>query len=259
MAKLLYDYWFVQFDFPNAEGKPYRASDGEMVYNEQLKREIPKGWDTAPLSSFIKEGKGGDWGKESAIGNYTEKVYCIRGTDYPFLSMGGTSYPPIRYILPQNTGKKLVHGDLIVEVSGGSPTQSTGRICYIDAGVLNRFDSDIITSNFCRVLSLNNRIDLYIYYLQWKKLYDNGVLFNYESKTTGIKNLQLDELLSSQKVVVYPEKLKLVFNDLVAPMYNMIQTNIYESNQLSHLRDFLLPLLMNGQVTVNEKEIGDNE
>ena len=54
MAKQLYDYWFVQFDFPNKEGKPYKSSGGEMLWNEKLKREIPKGWESAKLDNLFQ-------------------------------------------------------------------------------------------------------------------------------------------------------------------------------------------------------------
>jgi type I restriction enzyme S subunit len=258
-AKLLYDYWFTQFDFPNTEGKPYKSSGGAMVWNEQLKREIPNDWSVTTLLSYIREGKGGDWGKEEAVGNCTKKVYCIRGADYPFLSAGGTSYPPIRYILPKNKDKILTYGDLIIEISGGSPTQSTGRICYINDDVLNRFDTDIITSNFCRAISLNDQSDLYLFYLHWKRLYEYGILFNYESKTTGIKNLLLDDVLSSQNIIVFPEKLKAEFNKFVSPIYSEIQKKCLESTQIVALRDFLLPLLMNGQVAVATTDTATTE
>src|SRR5690606_31656036 len=63
MSKTLYDYWFVQFDFPNETGKPYKSSGGKMVYNQVLKREIPEGWEVQVFSDWIKETKAGDWGK----------------------------------------------------------------------------------------------------------------------------------------------------------------------------------------------------
>lgn len=81
MAKTLYDYWFVQFDFPDKNGKPYKSSGGKMVWNEALKREIPEGWEVKLFSDWINNDKSGDWGKELIEGNYTEKVYCIRGAD----------------------------------------------------------------------------------------------------------------------------------------------------------------------------------
>ncbi|MBK9395046.1 MAG: restriction endonuclease subunit S [Uliginosibacterium sp.] len=93
MAKTLYDYWFVQFDFPDANGKPYKSSGGKMVCNATLKREIPEGWDVVPLSDWIANDKTGDWGKEAVEGNYTLRVDCIRGADINGLNGTGTASP----------------------------------------------------------------------------------------------------------------------------------------------------------------------
>ena len=84
MVKQLYDYWFVQFDFPNEEGKPYKSSGGEMVWNEKLKREIPKRWKDITLNAFIDKNKGGDWGYDTSKDG-TIKVGCVRGADIDFL------------------------------------------------------------------------------------------------------------------------------------------------------------------------------
>src|ERR1700722_8639955 len=77
MAKTLYDYWFVQFDFPDANGKPYKTSGGKMVWNEELKREVPEGWGVKKMADWIDADKSGDWGKEEPEGNYIQKVTCI--------------------------------------------------------------------------------------------------------------------------------------------------------------------------------------
>ena len=65
LAKTIYDYWFVQFDFPNAKGMPYKTSGGKMVWNEELKREIPKDWGVELMQDWLDINKSGDWGKES--------------------------------------------------------------------------------------------------------------------------------------------------------------------------------------------------
>ena len=98
MARLIYDYWFVQFDFPDANGKPYKSSGGKMVYNEELKREIPEGWEVGKLGDWIRSDKTGDWGKETAQGNYTLQVNCIRGADINGLNGKGKVKSPTRYI-----------------------------------------------------------------------------------------------------------------------------------------------------------------
>lgn len=149
MAKTLYDYWFVQFDFPDKDGKPYKSSGGKMVWNEELKREIPEGWEVVKMSEWIEIDKSGDWGKDEPEGNFTKKVTCIRGADINGLNGLTELKPPVRYILVKNSFKILKSHDLIIEISGGSPTQSTGRLAYITDATIKRFENPLICSNFC--------------------------------------------------------------------------------------------------------------
>ena len=107
MAKTIYDYWFVQFDFPNAQGKPYKSSGGKTVYNEELKREIPVGWEVELMEDWIELNKSGDWGKEELTGNYTTKVNCIRGADINGVNGLEQCNPPERFILEKNNFKIL--------------------------------------------------------------------------------------------------------------------------------------------------------
>ena len=113
MAKQLYDYWFVQFDFPNEEGKPYKSSGGAMVWNEKLKREIPKGWKDITLNAFIDKNKGGDWGYDTPKDG-TIRVGCIRGADIIKLNS-----VPTRHITLKHSDRLLEDGDIVIEISGG--------------------------------------------------------------------------------------------------------------------------------------------
>lgn len=171
MAKTLYDYWFVQFDFPDdspqGQGKPYKTSGGKMVYNPTLKREIPEGWEVDTLSSWIASDKTGDWGKEEQEGNYTLQVDCIRGADINGLNGNGKIAAPNRFILEKNDHKLLAPFDLVIEISGGSPTQSTGRMAYITDDVLDRFTHPLICSNFCKAISLRNKDLFYCFAYLW--------------------------------------------------------------------------------------------
>ncbi|WP_321347075.1 restriction endonuclease subunit S [uncultured Draconibacterium sp.] len=254
MAKTLYDYWFVQFDFPNEQDKPYKSSGGKMVYNPELKREIPEGWEVKSLANWIEADKGGDWGKESEQGNYTSKVNCIRGADINGLNGRGALKSPIRYILEKNETKILEPNDLIVEISGGSPTQSTGRLAYITDGALERFENPIICSNFCKALSLKDSKQLYYFAYYWNLIYDNDILFGWEGKTSGIKNLLFDSFVNHYKIPQPEDSFVAKFNAFVGPLEKMKQKNLQQNQQLAALRDWLLPMLMNGQVTVKEAE-----
>ena len=251
-AKTLYDYWFVQFDFPNANGKPYKSTGGKMVWNEELKREIPEGWEVKLFSEWINNDKSGDWGKEQIEGNYTEKVYCIRGADINGLNGQGELKTPERYILEKNLHKTLDPSDLIVEISGGSPTQSTGRLAFITEETLARFDAPIICSNFCKAVTLKNKKQLYNFVYHWKSIYDAGVLFGYEGKTSGIKNLLFESFVSSHYTVVPENSTVNKFYDFMEQLESKKQKNLKENQKLTELRDWLLPMLMNGQVKVSE-------
>ncbi len=251
MAKTIYEYWFVQFDFPNENGKPYKSSGGKMVWNEELKREIPEGWKVNFLGDWIGRDKSGDWGKEEKEGNYTERVFCIRGADLNGLNGKGEVKAPERFILEKNSHKMLEPHDLIVEISGGSPTQSTGRMAYITDDTLQRFDAPIICSNFCKAVTLKEPKSLYNFAFEWNKAYDHGVLFGFEGKTSGIKNLLFESFVSSYLVAVAPIKIMETFYEFMTPIESRKQLNLIENQKLSTLRDWLLPMLMNGQLTVN--------
>lgn len=250
LAKTIYDYWFVQFDFPDQNGKPYKSSGGKMVYNEELKREIPDGWTDSTISDWIEKGKNGDWGKEVEEGNYTEKVSCIRGADINGLNGNGEVKSPTRYILEKNTHKILEENDLIVEISGGSPTQSTGRLAFITKETLDRFENPLICSNFCKAVTLKDDTYLYNFVYNWNRLYDAGVLFGWEGKTSGIKNLLFENFITNYKVVKPPKKIVEKFHNKVKVLHQKKQKNLLENQKLAALRDWLLPMLMNGQVTV---------
>ncbi len=244
MVKQLYDYWFVQFDFPNEEGKPYKSSGGEMVWNEKLKREIPKRWKDITLNAFIDKNKGGDWGYDTSKDG-TIKIGCVRGADIIKLND-----VPTRHITSKHSDRLLEDGDIVIEISGGSPVQATGRVALITKGVIERNGGALVCSNFCQSFSMKKRVlSEYFYYL-WQSLYDNDNMFNFEGKTSGIKNFQTDVFLANHWFEAQ-EQLIEKFHAIVSQYHLMIDKNIIENNNLTKQRDELLPLLMNGQVLVN--------
>lgn len=248
IAKIIYDYWFIQFDFPDTNGKPYRSSRGAMVYNKTLKREIPKNWEVSVFNDWLQSTKTGDWGKESEEGNYTERVYCIRGADINGLNGKGEVNAPQRYILENNIHKKLDPNDFIIEISGGSPTQSTARIAMITKEVLGRFDTDVICSNFCKAITLADEFYAYNFMQEWQRLYDGKVFFGYEGKTSGIKNFLFDSFMASYHIVKPSKNIALRYYSLAKKIEKKRQANLKQNQELASLRDWLLPMLMNGQV-----------
>ena len=134
----------------------------------------------------------GDWGEE----NYSEatpcKVVCVRGADIVPIDNNDFRHIPTRYISQQSFDTKCLHaGDIVVEKSGGSPTQSTGRVAYISQELIDSV-GPVVCSNFCVAFRANEKWNpLYVfYYLQ--HVYNCGVFFNFEGKTSGLKNLQLE-------------------------------------------------------------------
>lgn len=252
MAKTLYDYWFVQFDFPDAEGKPYKSSGGDMVFDETLKREIPKGWEVKQISHWIKADKSGDWGKEQQEGNYTVKVNCVRGADINAINLQGNIETPIRFILAKNEHKLLSPFDFVVEISGGSPTQSTGRLASISQYVLDRFDLPLICSNFCKAISLKDTSYFYQFAFMWSDIYKNNILFGWEGKTSGIKNLLFDNFVNGYFECFPPKEIAEKFFKIIDKNHQEQQLLLKQNHHLIQLRDFLLPMLMNGQVSVVE-------
>ena len=250
MAKQLYDYWFVQFDFPNEEGKPYKSSGGKMVWNEKLKREIPEGWKDITLNAFIDKNKGGDWGYDTPKDG-TIKVGCVRGADIIKLND-----VPTRHITSKHSDRFLEDGDIVIEISGGSPVQATGRVALITKGVIERNEGALVCSNFCQSFSMKKRTYSEYFYYLWRNLYDNDNMFNFEGKTSGIKNFQTDVFLANHWFEAQ-EQLIEKFHAIVSQYHLMIDQNISKNNILIKQRDELLPLLMNGQVSVNSDLFDD--
>ena len=148
----------------------------------------------------------------------------------------------------------MEEGDLIVEISGGSPIQSTGRLGFILDKTLERFENPLICSNFCKTVRLKDDNALYSFIYLWNRLYNAGVLFGWEGKTSGIKNLLFDSFVSNYKIVLPDSILMTEFYKKVNPIHSQIQKNLEQNQKLAELRDWLLPMLMNGQVRVKSNE-----
>ena len=244
MAKQLYDYWFIQFDFPNEEGKPYKSSGGKMAWSDELQMNIPHNWVICRLNDYIDKNNTGDWGNDTPSNNSIE-VGCIRGAD--ILKLNNL---PRRYIKKNNIAKLLSDWDMVIEVSGGSPTQATGRSALITPDTIKRNGGKITCSNFCHAFSFKSYKYSAFFFFAWKMFYVNDIMFNYEGKTSGIKNFMTETFLANKWVMPKQELVDRFFEQ-IRSIYSQIDANIAENNHLTKQRDELLPLLMNGQVSVN--------
>ena len=217
-----------------------------MIWNEKLKREIPEGWSICKLNEFIEKKNTGDWGYDE-ISVDRIPIKCIRGAD-----IGKLNDLPNRYIKKSNITKLLKPYDVVIEVSGGSPIQATGRSAYITPGLLRRNSDKITCSNFCQAFSLKKIESSAFFYFLWNQLYYNNIMFNYEGKTSGIKNFMTETFLANNWFYP-PESLQSSFFKKIAKSFELIDSNILEINLLQLLRDELLPLLMNGQISFKTK------
>ena len=234
-AQAIFKSWFVDFE-------PFGGV-------------MPADWRQGTFSDIIESTLSGDWGKENPTGNYTEQVYCIRGADITEVKVGNKGKMPTRYILPNNKmNKQLVADNIIVEISGGSPTQSTGRVVAISQSLLDRYDKAMICTNFCRAIKPIQKYSKFIYHY-WQYLYDRKIFFSYENGTTGIKNLDISGFIETEPITIPSVDALDEFNELTSAFSSQISANGLENEKLSALRDTLLPKLMNGEIDVSEVKI----
>jgi len=184
------------------------------------------------------------------MGNNTQEVYCIRGADIPDVNVGSKGKMPIRFILPKNySSKRLAVGDLVVEISGGSPTQSTGRCGLITQSLLDRYDRGMVCTNFCRAVKPLDGYSVFVYFY-WKYLYEQNVMFSYENGTTGIKNFDISGFLEKEPIIIPLIDAVIPFNEAIETFINTIFANGLESEGLANIRNSLLPRLMSGELSV---------
>ena len=240
-AQALFKSWFV--DFEPFSDQPFVESEMGM---------IPEEWRVGRYENIIEETISGDWGKERAEGNYIHKVACIRGCDFQDIKNGLRGNTPERYILEKNyQNKHFRHNDILVEISGGTQTVSTGRVCPVSQMLIEKFNEDIVCTNFCRVVRPIKEYAAYLYY-SWLYKYNNKVMFGYENGTSGIKNFRIKDFVSIEPVVIPPLDVLGNFQHFIDSVQLQIQTRGSESSRLSQIRDTLLPRLMSGELKIND-------
>src|SRR5690554_823330 len=232
MAKTLYDYWFVQFDFPDANGRPYKSSGGKMVYNAELKREIPEGWEVKTLLD---------------IATYTNGLACqkFRPTNEDFLPV--IKIREMRDGINENTERvradipeklKVFNGDVLFSWSA-----SLEVIIWTGGkGGLNQ--------HIFKVTSKKYRRSFYYFQLIWYLQHFKMIA---ELRKTTMGHITQDHLKQSRIVVPPIDIVKNLDKQLKPVQEKQILIN-RQNQHLTALRDWLLPMLMNGQVTVKEAE-----
>lgn len=212
MARTIYDYWFLQFDFPDENGKPYKSSGGKMVWNEELKREIPEGWEDGIFADFFE------------IGNGRDHKHLLDGT-IPVYGSGGI----MRYV-----NEALYNGESVLIPRKGT----LNNIFYIKDAFWT-----VDTMYFTKMKKDNTTI--FMYYTV--KQYD----FEKMNTGTGVPSMT-SSIIYNLKTVIPQLDILRQFDNKVQSIYDMIKQNEKQNKELVSLRDFLLPLLMNGQVGFKE-------
>lgn len=249
-ARAIFKAWFV--DFKPIRGKHPRLANS---FRESSLGLIPKEWEVGVLKDLIEDTIGGDWGEAAPSDTENEAVLCIRGADIPYLQDADPGKMPARYLSARSLTKRaLRHGDLVIEISGGSPGQSTGRCVLIRQRMLDRVSYPLVCSNFCRTIRPRSaHLSGFLYFwLDW--LYSRDELLQYENGTTGIKNLAFRTFSEIYQLVVPPEQMLQAFDDLTSPLLDRQQCNGVESSTLAALRDTLLPKLLSGEIRVKHAE-----
>ena len=235
MAKQLYDYWFVQFDFPNEEGKPYKSSGGEMVWNEKLKRYIPKGWNISLIKEIAATYSGG-------TPKSTNIEYYNNG-EIAWINSGELNSPIItkttNYITKcglENSSAKLYPSNSILVAMYGA---TAGKVSLLTFEACSN-------QAVCGVIPTIENM-LYYVYFHISSLYNHFVTLSTGSARDNISQETIKNILLP---IPYSNILKL-FDEKIGSIYQMIINNSQQIDSLAKQRDELLPLLMNDQVSVN--------
>ena len=235
MAKQLYDYWFVQFDFPNEEGKPYKSSGDKMVWNEKLKREIPEGWDISLIKDIATTYSGG-------TPKSTNIEYYDNG-EIAWINSGELNSPIItkttNYITKcglENSSAKLYPSNSILVAMYGA---TAGKVSLLTFEACSN-------QAVCGVIPTIENM-LYYVYFHISSLYSHFITLSTGSARDNISQDTIKNIL----LPIPTRNILKLFDEKIGSIYQTIVNNYQQIDSLTKQRDELLPLLMNGQVSVN--------
>ena len=259
IAQALFKSWFVDFDPVHAkmQGRAPEGMDEATAalfpdsFEESELGAVPKGWKLVPFGQLLSHTIGGDWGSDVVDKKNDTRVAIIRGTDIPDLQTNANSRVPVRYTSQKKlAGRKLEDGDLLLEVSGGSKDQPTGRSLYLSGALLSQFDCPVEPASFCRLLRpLNKGVGMLLgQHLTY--IYAQGKTWEYQNQSTGIANFQTTHFLETELVACPPDDVLNVFAETVQPL--IARAHLTQIQELASLRDTLLPRLISGQLSVSD-------
>lgn len=231
MAKDLYDYWFVQLDFPDENGKPYKSSGGKMVWNEELNREIPEGWEVDRLGKVCDTLLGGTPDTENAL---------YWNGDIPWLNSGEVATSPVLNAEKTITKEGLKNSATSFASAGAVVMSITRYIRPSILGIDACFNQSVIA-----VIPNEQIHSTYLY------LFMLSQVERYMRLRTGAQQPHINkETVDSTLITLPVDSVLNRFYDRVEPLFERQMIAMKEAKELESLRDFLLPMLMNGQVKV---------
>ena len=287
MAQAIFKSWFVDFDpvVYNAvragNPVPERFAETAARYREHPEMqtlpedvlalfpdrfvesddygEVPTEWEVKPFGEILSKTIGGDWGKEERDEKHTILSAIIRGTDIPELKSGTKGKTPLRWVEKKKFDKrKLQDGDIVIEISGGSPTTPTGRSILITNSIIERLGGVVEPASFCRLFRPKNKQLGLLATQHLTYIFYQGKTWQYQNQSTGISNFQAREFLEKELMPIpNSEQVLKVFFDICRPMLDYKHSN--ESIKLSEVRDILLSKLISGELGVpNEEKVKNN-
>jgi type I restriction enzyme S subunit len=231
LAKTIYDYWFVQFDFPDADGRPYKSSGGAMVWNDTLKREIPAAWEVVPLGNLV------DTVKDGAAPNNSD-------TTTPYVGLEHIARKSIALsawsTADQATSQKIAfrRGDILF----GKIRPYFHKVAFASFDGIASTDAIIMRPKKSEVAGL-----------VLETVFSDPFVTAATASSTGSKMPRADWNVMKRYGVALPNQgsdTLSKYQDLFRPIVSKIDSHVQQNVELTQLRDWLLPLLMNGQVRV---------
>lgn len=234
MAKTLYDYWFVQFDFPDQNGKPYKSSGGKMVYNPELKREIPEGWGVEKLGDIAQTGSGGT-PKSTNSSYYTDgEVPWINSGELSQTVITSTSNFITEEGLKNSNAKLFPSGTILVAMYGAT----AGKVSFL------AFEAST-NQAICAVMLSDVRMRYYL-----KNVIEDLYQYLVNLSTGSARDNLSQDIIKNIKVVIPSNEILDRYYHFSNNIIKELTKKQQENEQLTQLRDWLLPMLMNGQVKV---------
>ena len=234
--RLLYDYWFTQFDFPDECGKPYRSNGGKMVWNEQLKRDIPVGWTVAsivdnPLSSIIKPG----------IERFTSKKYLATA------DVNGTSISN-GSLIEYETRESRANMQPTINSVWFAKMKNSVKHLFLNKGMQTLIENTILSTGFCGIQCSEVSFEYISSFVSSNYFETTKDILAHGATQEAVNN----EDMQSIKLIIPNYGTLSCFHEVCKGIYAQMSKNICENCELVAIRDWLLPMLMNGQAVVED-------